>query len=108
MALANSVSPNADAAALTAGDPIVQQILGKYASDAHYNDSLSYYTSMMSGLQSGSVQLDDLVREAEQVLGTLDQYEPERAKDSEFEGNISTLRDFVNRAKAGEKIETVR
>lgn len=108
LALANSVSPNADAAALTAGDPIVQQILGKYASDAHYNDSLSYYTSMMSGLQSGSVQLDDLVREAEQVLGTLDQYEPERAKDPEFEGNISTLRDFVNRAKAGEKIETVR
>jgi hypothetical protein len=108
LAIAKPPSLNTEEMSLSVSDPIVQQILGKYASDPHYNDSLSYYTSMINGIQSGSVQLDDLVREAEQVLGTLDQYEPERVKDPEFEGNISTLRDFVNRAKAGEKVEIVQ
>jgi hypothetical protein len=107
--LPNPLSPNsADAPLAGAGDPVVKQILGKYSADPHYNDALAYYQSMMSGIQSGSVQLSDLVDHAEQVLGSLDQFQPERAKDPEFEGDISTLRDFVNRAKAGEKIEVVK
>ena len=83
-----------------------QSILGKFANDPGYTKANDYYKNTVNGVMDGSIKLDDIVKQAEQALTTLDQYQPEREKDPQYEGYISMLRSFLARAKAGEQIES--
>ena len=86
-------------------DAAQNQVLGNYRNQGtNYENAVKYYQTTMAGVQNGSVNLDDLVAQAESTLKNIDQYQPERAKDPQYEAQIAQLRDFVARAKAGEKI----
>ncbi len=85
---------------------VQQLVLGKYSSDPGYGKATARYQSMMADYKNGKLSLADITAQAEQVLKEVDRYQPERQKDPQFESQIATLRDFVKRAKAGEKVET--
>lgn len=104
------ISGNNAASPVTAPDKIstqaeVQQlILGKYANDPGYVKATAQYQSLMNDFRSGKVTLADITAKAENGLAQAGKYQPERAKDPQYEEQIATLRDFVKRAKAGETV----
>lgn len=105
---AQSFSSAENSLASPAGDmeAIEAKILGNYKGDQGYDAASKYYRETMKGVQSGEVSLDDLVVKAEETLKKLDEYQPERAKDPQFEEQIRQLREFVQRARSGERIVT--
>jgi hypothetical protein len=72
---------------------------------ARYDKANAYYNNTMQGVMNGSVSQDDLVRQAKEILAQCDKYAPERKDDPQYEEQIKTLRDFVRRSEAGEKID---
>jgi hypothetical protein len=65
----------------------------------------AYYNTTMKGVLDGSVTQADLVQQAKKVLADCDRYAAERKDDPQYEKQIETLRDFVRRSEAGEKID---
>jgi hypothetical protein len=72
---------------------------------AKYDKANAYYHDTMTGVMNGSISQDELVRQAKAVLSQCDKYAPERKDDPQYEKQIETLRDFVRRSEAGEKID---
>jgi hypothetical protein len=72
---------------------------------AKYDKANAYYNNTMTGVMNGSVSQADLVAQAKKVLADCDKYAPERKDDPQYEQKIETLRDFVRRSEAGEKID---
>jgi hypothetical protein len=97
---------NPEATPLTQMQAVEYQIIGKHKGDNGYEAAAKYYQETMGGVLSGQVSLENLVAQAEEKLKTVDQYQPERAKDPRFEEQIRQLREFVQRARSGERIVT--
>ena len=93
-----------DADLQTTLQTVQEMVLGDYASDPGYGKALQYYGDTMREMLNGKVSLDDLAKQAEEVLKLVDEYQPERAKDPRFETQITQLRDFVTRVHKGERI----
>lgn len=72
---------------------------------ARYQQANDYYRRTMNGVLNGSITQADLVHQAKEVLAQCDKYKSERAADPQYEKEIETLRDFVRRSEAGEKID---
>ena len=72
---------------------------------AKYDQANAYYHQTMNGVLNGSVSQADLVRQAKAVLALCDKYAAERKNDPQYEQQIETLRDFIRRSEAGEKID---
>jgi hypothetical protein len=87
---------------------IQQKILGNYTADRGYGEASKYYQETMKGFLQGQVNLGDILRQAEQTLQKVDQYQAERSKDPQFEGQIQYLKSFLDRAKAGETVQQAR
>jgi hypothetical protein len=81
---------------------VQQKILGGSSGEKGFDVAEKYYQETMKSYLGGQTSLADIVAQAERVLKEVDQYQPERAKDPQYEGQISYLRAFVERAKAGE------
>ena len=97
-----SLIPGQDNSSTQAG--VQHAVLGTFANNPGYAKATTQYQSMMSDLRSWKESLEDITTKAEKILAEVDKYQPERAKDPQFEAQIATLRDFVKRAKAGEQI----
>jgi hypothetical protein len=95
---------NADADLLTTLRTVRESVLGDFGGDPGYGKASQFYDDTMWGVLSGKVGLDDLAKQAEEVLKQVDQYQPERAKDPRFETPIAQLRDFLARVHQGERI----
>lgn len=65
----------------------------------------AHYHQTMNGVMNGSVSQAALVSQAKEVLAQCDKYAAERKNDPQYEEQIETLRDFVRRSEAGEKID---
>jgi hypothetical protein len=97
---------NPEANLLTEMQAVEDRVLGNHKGDKGYDTATKYYQDTMMGVLGGQVGLDDLVAQAEEKLKTVDQYQSERAKDPQFEEQIRQLREFVQRARSGERIAT--
>jgi hypothetical protein len=99
-----SAQVNAGMDLLTTMKAVEEHVLGNYRNDPGYGKASQYYEETMQGVLSGQVSLEALVTKAEETLKKLDEFQDERAKDPQFEGFISQLRSFVDRAHRGERI----
>jgi hypothetical protein len=99
-----SSAGSTEAGLLSAMQSVQDGVLGNYRADSGYGKASKYYQDTMQGVLNGQVSLGDLVTKAEETLKKVDEYLPERAKDSQFEQQISQLRQFVERARSGEGI----
>ena len=104
--LAAPALPQLDINSLMAG--IQQSVLGQYARDPGHGKAVEKYQSTVAAFLSGKQSLADIAGEAEKLLAEVDKYQPERAKDPQYENQIATLRAFILRVRAGEKLEPPR
>lgn len=84
---------------------VQQSVLANYSAEPGYTNAVSQYRSTINDYLSGKISLATITARAEKVLAEANKYQPERSKDPRFEHQIAILRDFVRRAKAGEKLE---
>lgn len=70
-----------------------------------YQQANHYYDQTMPGVINGSINQDELIRQARTVLADCDKYKAERQNDPQYEQQIATLREFVRRSEAGEKFD---
>jgi hypothetical protein len=89
---------------LTMLQGVEEGVLGAFRSDPGCAKASQYYQETMQGILKGKVSLEELASKAEETLKKVDEYQPERAKDPRFEEQISQLRQFVDRAHRGEKL----
>jgi hypothetical protein len=85
---------------------VQKQILGPHSGKEGFPKATKAYQENVKGYLDGRITLADIVAQAEQTLETIDKYQPERAQDPQYEGQISYLRDFVKRARNGETVES--
>jgi hypothetical protein len=101
---ANSSIGNQEAQLLLLG--VQQKVLGNYSDDKGYKEAATYYQDTVKRYLAGQITLSDIVDQAEHTLQKVDGYQPERANDPQFEGQIRYLREFVERAKHGETLQS--
>ena len=71
---------------------------------AKYDKANDDYKNTMNGVINGNITQSDLVQQAKKMLTDCEKYVSERNDDPQYENKIQTLRDFVRRSEAGEKI----
>lgn len=83
---------------------VQRQLLGQAAAPGQTNVA-DQYQATMQAYQEGKLSLGDITASAEKVLTEMEQYQTERQNDPQYESQIAILRDFVQRAKAGETVD---
>jgi hypothetical protein len=75
------------------------QVLGPFSTDENFAKTTNHFATTMRDYIGGKTTEADLRAKAAELLKQLDQYQPERQKDPQYESYIEVLRSFVENRK---------
>jgi len=85
---------------------VQQKILDNFSGEKGFKEATKYYQDTVRGYLDGRITLSNIVAQAEDILKNVDAYQVERSHSPQYEGQIRYLRDFVERAKKGETVQS--